>query len=91
MPFVELLKSLLNMMLLEAARAGAKSVEITAADLHDRLPPLRSGIGDQTPVCCQVMRAALAPDAGDTILQDPPIGQEAHLTIKYLLPHPARR
>jgi hypothetical protein len=91
MPFVELLKSTLNLMLLEAARAGAKSAEISAAGLRDRLPPLRPGIGDQIHVCCQVMRAALSPDAGDTILEDPPAGQEANLRKRYVLPRPARQ
>jgi hypothetical protein len=63
------------------------SVEISAADLRGRLG-IRSGIGDQIPVCCQVMRAALAPDAEDTILVDPPGGQDANLTIRYVLPRP---
>ena len=91
MPFAELLKTSLDLMLFEAARAGMKSVEITAAHLRDRLPPLRSGVGDQIPVCCQVMRAALAPDAGDSILVDPPADQQASLTIKYVLPRPRRQ
>jgi hypothetical protein len=73
-------------MLSEAARARMDSMEISAADLRNRLSI--SGIGDQIPACCQVMRAALAPHAGDTILEDPPAGQESNLTIKYVLPRP---
>jgi len=88
MPFVEFIKSVLNHMLWDAARAGAKSMEITAADLRDRLPSLRPGLGDQIPVCFQVMWAALSLDAGDAILEDPPAGQEANLRIKYVLPRP---
>jgi hypothetical protein len=67
-----------------------KSVEISAADLRDRVS-LHSRTGDQIPVCCQVMRAALAPHAGDTIRVDPPAGQEANLTITYVLPRPGWR
>ena len=75
MPFVEFIKSVLNHMLWDAARAGAKSVEITAADLRDRLPSLRPGLGDQIPVCYQVMWAALSLDAGDTSWRIPRPGR----------------
>lgn len=40
------------------------------------------------PVCCRVMRAAVAPDAGDVILGEPPSGQGASLTVRYVLPRP---
>jgi hypothetical protein len=32
------------------------------------------------------MLAAFAPDAGDVILEQPPSGEGADLTIKYVLP-----
>jgi 5-methylcytosine-specific restriction protein A len=41
------------------------------------------------PVCCDVMRAAIASDVGDRVLQEPPSGQGASLTIRYVLPRPA--
>jgi hypothetical protein len=38
------------------------------------------------PNCCQVMRAEVAPDAGDVILRQPSSGFGASLTIRYTLP-----
>jgi hypothetical protein len=40
------------------------------------------------PMCCEVMRDAFAPDVGDAIVEEPPSGQGAILTIKYVLPRP---
>ena len=88
MSLAGLFKASLNMMLLEAARARMESVEITAADLRNRLPTLRPEMGDQIPVCYQVMWATLSLDVGDTILEDPPAGQAASLRIRYVLPRP---
>ncbi len=77
----------LHRIMLEAMKAGREFVEINAGELHNR-------VGDypdknhRMPVCCTVMRAALAADAGDLILEEPPSGQGAALTIRYVLPRP---
>jgi hypothetical protein len=42
------------------------------------------------PVCCGVMRKALALNDGDVIVEEPPSGQGAGLSIRYVLPRPVR-
>jgi len=44
------------------------------------------GPNHRMPVCCKVMKDAMAPDYGDKVLQEPPSGQGASLTIRYVLP-----
>jgi hypothetical protein len=79
---------ILNSMMLEAARARQESVEISAADLLGRFSDY-PGKRHQVPDCCKAMRAALAPEAGDKILEEPPEGQEVSLRIRYVLPRRA--
>jgi hypothetical protein len=85
MPTAEDFKLELHRMMLEAMKEGRESVEIVAGDLHRRVGEY-PGRNHRMPVCCEVMRGALAEDAGDVILTQPPSGQGASLTIRYVLP-----
>jgi hypothetical protein len=75
-------------MMNEAVHKGRETVEITAGELHKRVGDY-PGRNHRMPVCCEVMRGASAPDAGDVIVEQPPSGQGASLTIRYVLPRPA--
>lgn len=85
MPTAEDFKLELHRMMLEAIKEGRESVEIVAGDLHRRVGEF-PGRNHRMPVCCAVMRGALAEDAGDVILRQPASGQGATLTIRYVLP-----
>ncbi|MBZ5667277.1 MAG: HNH endonuclease [Acidobacteriia bacterium] len=63
-------------------------VDINAGELHRRLGDY-PGPNHRMPVCCEVMKAAMAEDAGDRILEQPERGEGASLTIRYVLPRPA--
>lgn len=75
----------LHVMLLEMTNAGNRVAEINAGELHKRVGDY-PGTNHRMPVCCEVMRAILATDYGDEILEEPPSGQGATLTIRYVLP-----
>jgi 5-methylcytosine-specific restriction protein A len=87
MPSADDFRDELHGMMLEAMNAGKPFAEINAGKLHRRVGDY-PGRRHRMPVCCQVMRATLAPDAGDTIVSQPPKGQGASLTIRYVLPRP---
>jgi 5-methylcytosine-specific restriction protein A len=74
-------------MMNEAIHEGRETAEINAGELHRRVGDY-PGRNHRMPVCCEVMRGAFAPDAGDLILEEPPSGQGASLTIRYVLPRP---
>lgn len=67
----------------EAERRGLQIVWVRAGDLHYVVGDY-PGPDHRMPVCCQVMRGEMRP--GDTVVDDPPSGQGASLTVKYLLP-----
>ena len=75
-------------MMNEAMREGEMTADINAGELHRRVGGY-PGRNHRMPVCCDVMRGAFAPDAGDVIVEQPPSGQGASLTIRYVLPRPA--
>ena len=87
MPNADDFRNELYRMMLEAMKAGKPNAEINAGELHRRVGDY-PGKNHRMPVCCEVMRGALAPDAGDEILEQPPSGQGASLTIRYVLPRP---
>jgi len=73
--------------ILEAAKnSGSEFVEINAGALHRRLGGY-PGIDSRMPDCCEVMKAQLAPDDGDVVVNEPITGHGATLTIRYRLPH----
>jgi 5-methylcytosine-specific restriction protein A len=87
MPTSEDFKLELHRIMLEAMKEGKKFAEINAGKLHRQVGDY-PGRNHRMPVCCQIMRAALAPDVGDVILDEPPSGRGARLTIRYVLPRP---
>jgi len=89
MPTAEEFKAELHRMMLEAVKAGEGVVDINAGELHRRVGNYPDSNEHRMPVCCDVMKAAIAPDVGDRVLQEPPSGQGASLTIRYVLPRQA--
>ncbi len=67
----------------EAGRTGAVSVTVHAGDLHRRVGGY-PGRNHRMPVCCEVLRSAMA--AGDTVLNEPPSRKGASVMIHYRLP-----
>lgn len=88
--FTEFFKTVLQFMMWEAMRQGKESVEIGAGELHGRFHGF-PGARDRTPDCCQAMRDAFAPDAGDAIIEEPSMRQPSRLRIRYVLPRPPRQ
>lgn len=89
MPTAEEFKTESHRMMFEAFKAGKDTVDINAGDLHRRVGDYPDPTRHRMPVCCEVMKAAIALDAGDKVLQEPPRGQGASLSIRYVLPRPA--
>jgi hypothetical protein len=87
MPNADDFNNELHRMMREAMQDGHHFAEINAGDLHRRVGNY-PGNNHRMPICCTVMRAALALDAGDLIVEEPPSGQGAALTIRYVLPRP---
>ena len=71
----------------EAVRERRKYVDVNAGEVHRGLGGY-PGPEHRVPVCCKVMKEAVAQDYGDKVLQEPPSGQGASLTIRYKLPRP---
>lgn len=72
----------LNQMMKNAKEAGYKHIDITSRDLHTKVGGY-PGRDHRMPTCCNVMRSLMK--AGDKILQAPPKGDGATLTIRYYL------
>jgi hypothetical protein len=66
-----------------AEREGARSVRVRAGDLH-RTVGGYPGRAHRMPLCCAVMESEQR--SGDRVLQRPPRGAGANLTIEYRLP-----
>lgn len=85
MPTAEEFKVELHRMMLEAVQQGKEYVEINAGELHRRVGGY-PGANHRMPNCCQVMRQAFISGYGDIVLEEPPKGQGASLTIRYRVP-----
>jgi hypothetical protein len=81
-------RELLQMMS-NAENGGRTYLEISARELHALIGPPR-GRNDRMPNCCRVMKAQLATDYGDVIVNEPRSGQGPTLTIRYRLPRRKR-
>jgi len=89
MPTAQDFRHELFQMMADAQKSGREFIEISARELHARVgPPLRRN--HRMPNCCQVMKAQLATDYGDVIVNEPPSGQGPTLTIRYRLPRRER-
>ena len=86
-PTAEQFREELYAMMRDGLRNNTGYVDINAGELH-RIVGDYPGPNHRMPNCCQVMRAAMAPDAGDRILQQPESGEGASVTIRYMLPRP---
>ena len=87
MPTADEFREELFRMMHEGFRQQRLYVDINAGELHSRLGDY-PGPNHRMPVCCEVMKVAMAEDAGDRILQQPESGQGASLTVRYVLPRP---
>lgn len=85
MPTAEDFRSVLMRVFYEAFRRGADCVEVNVGNLHRRVGGY-PGMDHRMPVCCEVMRREMAADYGDRIIDSPPSGSGASLTIEYRLP-----
>lgn len=65
-----------------ARHVGQPYVDVTSGPLHRRLGGY-TGRNHRMPMVCGVMRAMMRD--GDTIIQQPPKGNGATLTIRYIL------
>jgi hypothetical protein len=72
-------------MMAEAQKAGQDFVEINAGELHKRVGDY-PGRNHRMPNCYQVMKAQIALDYDDAIVDEPPSAQGPSLTIRYRLP-----
>jgi hypothetical protein len=84
-PTTEDFKLELVRIIYEATQRGDRTVDVTAGELHRRVGEY-PGANHRMPVCCEVMRNALIPDYGDSILEEPPSGQGASFKARYVLP-----
>lgn len=75
----------LNNQLHQAQQAGQSHLVINSGNLHRQVGDY-PGPNHRMPICCRVMRSASTEN--DPILEEPPKGNGASLTIKYLLPRP---
>ena len=76
MPTADDFRMELHRMMYEAMKEGHETVEINSGELHRRVGDY-PGPNHRMPVCCEVMRDAIASDAGDVVLSEPPSGQGA--------------
>jgi hypothetical protein len=89
MPSADDFRHELFQMMANAQKSGREFIEISARELYTHVGPLR-GRNHRMPNCCRVMKAQLAPDYGDVIVNEPPSGQGPTLTIRYRLPRRKR-
>ena len=68
-----------------ATEMGFVAVDVNAGNLHRRVGGYPDG-DHRMPICCEVMRQAIA--ARDEIVDAPPSGKGARLTVRYRLPRP---
>lgn len=87
MPNADDFRNELHRLMLEAMKAGETFAEIKAGALHRRVGDY-PGTNHRMPVCCGVMRKAFSAHSGDIVVAEPPKGQGASLTIRYVLPRP---
>jgi 5-methylcytosine-specific restriction protein A len=73
----------LNSVFIAAQRRGEGTVEVSAKDLHRRAGGYQSS-NHRLPTCCDVMRSEMRD--GDIVVQEPPKGRGASLTIRYIIP-----
>jgi hypothetical protein len=73
--------------LAKAKKQSSAHLEVNAGELHRTLGGY-PGVGHHMPSCCQVMKR-LMQTPPDVIVQSPPKGRGASLTVRYYLPRGA--
>ena len=68
-----------------AGRQGQASVDVNSGDLHRCFGVFPDPKRHRMPVCCQVMHANCRPET-DEVVESPPKGKGASLTIRYRIP-----
>jgi hypothetical protein len=89
MPAADDFRRELFQVMASAQKGGRSFIEISARELYVRVGALR-GRNHRMPNCCRVMKAQLATDYGDVIVNEPSSGQGPTLTIRYRLPRRKR-
>ena len=84
-PNAEEFRRALAELLAAGAELGFAAVDVTAGALHRNVGAY-PGTDHRMPMCCQIMREAMT--SGDVIVNEPPSGSGATLTIRYRLPRP---
>jgi hypothetical protein len=82
-PKAEDFRKTLAELLISANELGFVAVEVNAGNLHRRVGGYPGG-DHRMPQCCDVMRQEML--SGDEVIDEPPSGQGARLTIRYRLP-----
>lgn len=67
----------------EAEKSGLPSVEVNSGELHRKVGGY-PGNNHRMPMCCSVMRQFM--NNNDSVIQSPPKGNGASLTIRYAIP-----
>ncbi|MHB9291490.1 hypothetical protein Holit_00567 [Hollandina sp. SP2] len=73
----------LRKILSSAEKQGSSKIQVNSGDLHRQMGGY-PGQNHRMPMCCSAMRAEM--QSGDEIIQGPPKGNGASLTIAYRLP-----
>jgi 5-methylcytosine-specific restriction protein A len=78
----EKFEEMIDELFLDARNKGLEFKTIKAGDLHEKVGNY-PGSDNRMPTCCEVMRQKMK--EGDIIVDAPPKGNGASLTIKYKL------
>jgi hypothetical protein len=69
--------------ILNAARnSGKPFIDVQSGHLHTQVGE-HPNLNERMPVCCEVMRNMMR--AGDSIVNEPPSGEDATLMIRYIV------
>lgn len=84
-PSTDDFRQLLEKFFATAEELGFVAVDVNSGNLH-RFIGVYPSPNHRMPACCGAMRNAMQP--GDSIVEEPPKGSGANLTIRYQLPRP---
>ena len=83
MPTAEEFENEISKRLKQAESRGANSVDIVSRDVHRAVGDY-PGPDHRMPMCVSAMRRMMR--GGDLIIEEPPSGQGASVTVRYKLP-----
>lgn len=81
MPTLDQFLTVIRILLEVAESNNQEYLEINAGELHRFIGRYPNGGDHRMPVCNRAMRQIM--DEGDYLVQEPPLGQGASLTIRY--------